>query len=70
MTISWEWIGIIPLDFMDKNQEPEIRLFIIEKWIENIKIIHPHCEGAYIKFVDTNDENIIDVYAKCYKWEI
>lgn len=70
MTISWEWVGIIPLDFMEKNQEPKVRQFIIESWIEIIKIIHPHCRGAYIRFVDTDDANIIDVYAKCYRWEI
>lgn len=70
MTISWEWIGIIPLDFMDKNQEPKVRQFIIETWIENIKIIHPHCRGSYIRFIDTDDANIINVYAKCYKWEL
>ena len=70
MTISWEWIGIIPLDFMENNKEPKVRQFIIETWIENIKMIHPHCVGAYIRFVDTEDDNIIDVYAKCYKWEI
>lgn len=70
MTVSWEWIGIIPLDFMDNNKEPKVRQFIIETWIENIKTIHPHCRGAYIRFIDTDDANIINVYAKCFKWEI
>lgn len=69
--IGWEWIGIIPLDFMEKNKEPKVRQFLIEKWIENIKLIHPHCRGAYIEFIPSSeDDNIIDVYAKCYKWEI
>ena len=68
--IGWEWVGIIPLDFMDNNKETEIRQFIIEKWIDNIKIIHPHCRGAYIRFVETDDANIIDVYAKCNKWGV
>ena len=70
MTISWEWVGIIPLDFMENNKEPKIRHFIIETWIENIKMIHPHCRKAYIRFEDTEDANIINIYAKCYKWEI
>ena len=71
MTVSWEWIGIIPLDFIENNKEDKIRHFIIETWIENIKTIHPHCRGAYIRFIaDNEDTNIINIYAKCYKWEI
>ena len=71
MTISWEWVGIIPLDFMENNKEPKIRHFIIETWIENIKMIHPHCRKAHIRFINSDeDANIINVYSKCYNWEI
>ena len=69
MSIGWEFIGIVPLDFVKENNEPEIRQFIIEKWIRNIQEIHPHCMGARIDFVeDSEDVNILKVYGYCYKW--
>ena len=69
--VGWELISVFSLNFLKENPEPFVRQFIIEKWIENIKIIQPHCEGAFIEFNENNeDKNLIEVYAKCYKWGI
>jgi len=69
--VGWELISVLSLNFLKENPEPFVKQFIIEKWIENIKEIHPHCEGAFIKFNENNEnEDLIEVYAKCYKWEI
>ena len=69
--VGWELISVFSLNFLKENPEPFVKQFIIEKWIENIKEIHPHCEGAFIKFNENNEnEDLIEVYAKCYKWEI
>jgi len=69
--IGWELIGVIPLNFIKEIPEPEIREFIIKKWINNMKTIHPHCGGAYINFFEsTTEEDLIEVYGRCYKWEI
>ena len=69
--IGWELIGVIPLNFIKENPEPEIREFIIKRWIDNMKTIHPHCEGAYINFFESNtEEDLIEIYGKCYRWRI
>ena len=69
--VGWELISVVSLNFLKENPEPLVRQFIIEKWIENIKEIHPHCEGAFIEFNENNEnEDLIEVYAKCYKWRI
>ena len=70
-SVGWELVGIIPNDFFETNKDPKAKRFIIEMLIENVKIIHPHCRGAYIKFVDSEeDKTLSNIYAKCYKWEI
>lgn len=69
--VGWELISAVSLKFLKENPEPEIRQFIIEKWIENIKEIQPHCEGAEIDFVENEEEiDLIEVYSKCNKWGI
>ena len=69
--IGWELISVVSLKFLKENPEIIVRQFIIRKWIENIKIIQPHCEGAFIEFNENNeDKDLIEVYAKCYKWGI
>ena len=69
--IGWELIGVIPLNFIKENPEPEIREFLIKRWIDNMKTIHPHCEGAEIFFIeDDEDPHLLGVYGKCYKFEI
>ena len=69
--VGWELISVVSLNFLKENPEPFVRQFIIEKWIENIKEIHPHCQGAFIEFNENNeDKDLIEVYAKCYKWGV
>ena len=69
--IGWELISVVSLKFLKENPEIIVRQFIIEKWIENIKIIQPHCEGAFIEFNENaEDTDLIEVYAKCYKWGV
>jgi len=71
LSVGWEYIGTISLKFLDEHKEPEVRQYIIEKWIANIKEIHPHCRGAYIEFrEDGEDSDLVGVFAKCYKWGI
>ena len=66
---DWNYISSVSLNFIKENNTPIVRDFIIKKWIENIKRIQPHCEGADIKFIESViDEDIIDIYAKCNKW--
>ena len=69
--VGWEFIGVIPNNFIEENKDPDIKQYIIEEWINNIKIIHPHCRGAYIRFVDSDiDDSLSEIHAYCYKWEI
>ena len=69
--VGWEMIGIIPNNFLEENKDPAIKQYIIEEWINNIKTIHPHCRGAYIRFVKSDiDDSLSEIYANCYKWEI
>ena len=69
--VGWELISVVSLNFLKENPEPFVRQFIIEKWIANIKEIHPHCRGAYIEFrEDGEDSDLVGVFAKCYKWGI
>ena len=69
--VGWELISVFSLNFLKENPEPFVKQFIIEKWIENIKEIHPHCQGAFIEFNEINEnEDLIEIYAKCYKWGV
>ena len=71
LDFDWNYISTVSLNFIKENDTPIVRHFIIEKWINNIKSIHPHCEGASIKFIESDiDEDLIDIYAKCNKWGI
>lgn len=71
MEVGWELIGIVSIEFFKNDQEPIIREFIIKKWIENIKMISPHCEGAELRFIENlENTDLIKIYAKCDKWEL
>ncbi len=69
--VGHQLIGVIPKDFIKESEDPVVRLFIIEMWIDNVKSTHPHCAGATFDIIeDTDDTTLWDIYAECYKWEL
>lgn len=69
--VGYEMIGVIPKDFIKESENPIIRQVIIKMWIDNIKSIMPHCEGAtFDVFEDEEDNSLLNIFSECYKWGI
>ncbi len=69
--VGYKMIGVIPKNFIKESEDPVVRQFIIEMWIDNIKSAYPHCVGAtFDTFEDRDDNSLWDVFSECYKWEL
>ncbi len=67
--VGWNWIGSIPPKLFS-SEDPIVKQKLIEKFIDLTKEKIPHCEGAYITFIEDKETKGIEIVVKCNKWSI
>ncbi len=65
--IGWHSVGTIPTSLFTGNNNYFIRFRIIQTLIKQVHLIQPSCQGAYIDFIPTKNEEM-EVLIKCSKW--